>query len=357
MIYVNGRFLLQNLTGVNRFAYELCRAWMSLGIPFTVCCPPGKVKEYYDVSGFRIVVCGQGKSHIWEQLFLPFWFNKIKGKKLLVCFTGLGPLLVRKKVMTIHDLAFMANPSWYSLTYRLWYRLMTPLCAATSLKILTVSNFSKSEIMRRLSVSGERISVIHNAISPKFYCSEDEYANGKKFCSGEKYILVVSSIDPRKNFFMLLKAFKHVTDKSIKLYIIGGQDGIYSTSIAELHEENGSERINWLGRVSDTMLREYYLHALCFVYPSLYDGFGIPPLEAMACGTPTIVSDIPALREVCGEASLYVNPHDEKDIADKINLLVDDENLCQELIIKGRKRCTAFDWLYSAQILVSEIGH
>lgn len=356
MIYVNGRFLSQNLTGVSRFAYELCRAWITLGIPFIVCCPPGKIKEYYDISGFRIIVCGRGKSHIWEQLFLPFWFNKIKGEKLLVCFTGLGALLIRKKVMTIHDLAFMANPSWYSLTYRLWYRLMTPLCAATSIKILTVSNFSKSEIMRRLSVSSEKISVIYNAISPKFYCT-DECANGKKHFSDEKYILAVSSIDPRKNFLGLLKAFQYVTDKSVKLYIIGGQNEIYSTSIAKLHEENGSERIKWLGRVDDIVLKEYYLHALCFVYPSLYEGFGIPPLEAMACGTPTIVSNIPALKEVCGEASLYVNPYDEKDIADKINLLVNDDNLCQQLIIKGQERCTTFNWLHSAQVLIKEIGH
>ena len=352
MIYVNGRFLLQNLTGVNRFAYELCRAWILLEVPFTVCCPPGKIREYYDVSRFHIVGCGWGKSHIWEQLFLPFWFIRVRGKKVLVCFTGLGPLLTRKKIMTIHDLAFLANPSWYSPSYELWYRMMTPLCAATSLKILTVSNFSKSEIMHRLSVSNEKISVIYNAVSPLFHRQSSE--NGKEF-AGEKYILAVSSIDPRKNFSMLLKAFVHVKDRNVKLYIVGGQDTIYSTSIAELCEESGSERIKWLERINDMALKQYYHHALCFVYPSLYEGFGIPPLEAMACGVPTIVSDIPALKEVCGEASLYINPHDEKDIADKINLLVSDENLRQKLIIKGRKRCAIFDWRHSAKLLADEI--
>ena len=156
MIYVNGRFLLQNLTGVNRFAYELCRAWAQMGIPFTLCCPPGPIKGCYDVSHFNIVVYGWGKSHVWEQLSLPLWFSRIKGEKVLVCFTGLGPLLVRKKIMTIHDLAFMANPDWYSRPYRTWYRMMTPLCASTSMKILTVSEFSKSEIMRRLSMDDEK---------------------------------------------------------------------------------------------------------------------------------------------------------------------------------------------------------
>ena len=171
MIYVNGRFLLQNLTGVNRFAYELCRAWAQMGIPFTLCCPPGPIKGCYDVSHFNIVVYGWGKSHVWEQLSLPLWFSRIKGEKVLVCFTGLGPLLVRKKIMTIHDLAFMANPDWYSRPYRTWYRMMTPLCASTSMKILTVSEFSKSEIMRRLSMDDEKIRVIYNAVSKYIFIS------------------------------------------------------------------------------------------------------------------------------------------------------------------------------------------
>lgn len=355
MIYVNGRFLLQNLTGVNRFAYELCRAWVQMGVPFIVCCPPGKIKECYDVSDFDITVCGWGKSHIWEQLFLPFWFFGKRGKKVLVCFTGLAPLLIRKKIMTIHDLAFMANPAWYSSYYKLWYSLMTPLCAATSMKILTVSNFSKSEIMQRLSVENGKISVVYNAVSPLFQNSVRYEEISKTDCAGERYILAVSSIDPRKNFAMLLKAFAHVKDENIKLYIVGGQDAIYSTSISELCKENRSERIKWLGRISDAELKDYYVHALCFVYPSLYEGFGIPPLEAMACGTPTIVSAIPALKEVCNDASLYVNPYDEFDIADKINQLVSSDKLRVSLINKGYERCAAFDWLHSAKLLADDM--
>ncbi len=357
MIYVNGRFLLQNLTGVNRFAYELCRVWAETGVSFALCCPPGKIRECYDISNFKIIVCGCGKSHVWEQLALPLWFSRVRGKKILVCFTGLGPLLIRKKIMTIHDLAFMVNPKWYSRSYRLWYRLMTPLCAFTSMKILTVSEFSKSEIMQRLSISNDKICVVYNAVSPLFHAKHDEncWAEKRDYV-GEKYILAVSSIDPRKNFSMLLKAFSYVNDRNIKLYIVGGQSSIYSTSIAALSKEDTSERIKWLGRVSDQQLKWFYTHALCFVYPSLYEGFGIPPLEAMSCGTPTIVSAISVLKEVCGDAALYVNPHDEKDIADKINQLAHDENLCHELKKKGRKRCVAFSWERSAALLANEVS-
>ncbi len=356
MIYVNGRFLLQNLTGVNRFAYEICKAWVHMGVSFVLCCPPGEIKKCYDISHFNIIICGFGKSHFWEQFCLPFWFGKIKGEKILVNFTSLGPLLIRNKIITIHDLAFMVNPDWYSLPYRLWYKLMTPLCAATAVRVLTVSEFSKSEIIRRLSVNDERVCVIYNAVAALFNgAGGDENVQAKSSIK-EKYILAVSSIDPRKNFAMLLKAFAYVKDKSVKLYIVGGQDVIYSISMAELSKYNDSERIKWLGRVNDVELKSYYRNALCFVYPSLYEGFGIPPLEAMACGTPTIVSSIPSLAEVCGNASLYVDPNDEKDIADKINRLINDDVLRKDLISKGHIRCSNFDWYKSASRLIVEIN-
>ena len=155
---------------------------------------------------------------------------------------------------------------------------------------------------------------------------------------------------------MLLKAFALVKDKSIMLYIVGGQDAIYSTSITELSNGIHSKRIKWLGRTSDAKLKSLYEHALCFVYPSLYEGFGIPPLEAMCCGTPTVVSAIPALKEVCGEASLYVNPEDERDIAEKIDMAIGNEDLRQSLIRKGYERCVLFDWQRSAEALYGIIN-
>lgn len=128
--------------------------------------------------------------------------------------------------------------------------------------------------------------------------------------------------------------------------MIGGQDKIYSTSINKLSKTVKQNRVKWLGRINDAELRQYYMHALCFVYPSLYEGFGIPPLEAMACGTPTVVSDIPSVREVCQNASLYVNPLSSKDIAEKsINSLIVEIYVCDlflqdisdVVILAGRK--------------------
>lgn len=348
MFCINGRFLLQPQTGVNRFAYELCKAMLALKMDFVLLCPFGEIKDCYDVSKFRIIRFGWGKSHFWEQFILPFAFWKIRGEKILINFTGIGPVLVKRKIMTIHDLAFMVNSGWYSSSYVWVYRILTPLSVNTSMKVLTVSEFSKNEIVRLLALDKDKISVIYNAVSPLFQ-QECDFDGDKK--SKERYILAVSSIDPRKNFSTLLKAFSLLEDSDVKLYIIGNQNRIYATSVEELGKGVSSERINWLGRVTDIELRDYYRNAVCFVYPSLYEGFGIPPLEAMACGTPTIVSDIPPLREVCGEAALFVNPLDEKDIADKIYMVLKDSKLRKSLREKGYKRYEMFDWRKSAYTL------
>ncbi len=352
MIYVNGRFLLQNQTGVNRFAYQLCRAWANMGKQFTMCCPYGQIKDCYDISGLDIIRCGNWKSHIWEQFSLPFWFARIKGEKILVNFTGLSPIFVKNKIMTIHDLAFMANPSWYSKSYVFLYKMLTPLCATTSLKVLTVSESSKAEIISRLSLSDRKVRVINNAVAPIFANKGQTDMNSMSVSPfTDRYILAVSSIDPRKNFFRLLESLEYIQDRGIKLYVIGGQDKIYSTSINKLSKTVKQNRVKWLGRINDAELRQYYMHALCFVYPSLYEGFGIPPLEAMACGTPTVVSDIPSVREVCQNASLYVNPLSSKDIAEKINKLINSRDLRMRLISAGHQRCCDFSWEKSARVL------
>ena len=168
-IYINGRFLTQPMTGVERYAYNLCKAMARLHQPFTVVCPKAPIHQDYDVSDLTIVHYGIGNSHFWEQCVLPFFFI---GKKdyMVLSFTGLGSILIRDKVMTVHDLSFLKNPSWYSRTYYWYYRFMTPLAVKTSRHILTVSEFSKSEILGFYSfLKAEKISVIYNAIDRQLF--------------------------------------------------------------------------------------------------------------------------------------------------------------------------------------------
>ena len=168
-IYINGRFLTQPMTGVERYAYNLCKAMARLHQPFTVVCPKAPIHQDYDVSDLTIVHYGIGNSHFWEQCVLPFFFI---GKKdyMVLSFTGLGSILIRHKVMTVHDLSFLKNPSWYSRTYYWYYKFMTPLAVKTSQHILTVSEFSKSEILGFYPfLKAENISVVYNAIDRQLF--------------------------------------------------------------------------------------------------------------------------------------------------------------------------------------------
>lgn len=342
-IYINGRYLLQPQTGVNRFAYELTKAMVGNGVDLVVVCPNGKIHADYDISTFPIRRCGFGKSHFWEQFILPFYF--LFKRDILVNFTSLGPLFIRRKVMTIHDLAFYENPKWYSKSYVWFYKIMTPLCAKTSKCILTVSEFSKKEIHKYLGVSKDKIHVIYNAVADKFkHREQGNLAN--------RYILAVSTMDPRKNFRRLVDAFIGWENTlNAQLYLVGGRNSIFTeTSIAE------NPNIRWLGRVSDEELVKLYQGATCFIYPSLYEGFGIPPLEAMSSGSPVIVSDIQPLREVCGDAAIYIDPMDVHSIRAALSQIVDNEKLRDALIIKGCERLKLFTWTKSAKKLTALIS-
>lgn len=348
-IYINGRFLLQPQTGVNRFAYEMTKAIIKREDNIQVIMPYGEVSNDYDVSDFNIIRVGKyfGRSHLWEQIILPLYFMKHNG--LLLNFTSVGPIFMFNKYITIHDLAFIEHPRWYSKAYYLFYRIFTPLSALTSKQILTVSNFSKSEITSKLHIAEDKIHIIYNAVSSIF---KNYFSENKVDAISEKYILAVSTLDPRKNFSYLLQAFQRWDNPNgVKLYIVGGKNAVFADmDICE------SSNVRWLGRVSDSELVEYYRNAQCFVYPSLYEGFGIPPLEAMACGTPVIVSNIPPHREVCADAALYVDALDYKSLVKAFEILLSDNDLATMMRNRGKMQCERFSWTISAERLLEVVS-
>lgn len=345
-IFINGRFLLQAPTGVNRFAYELCQALLTAGIAFTIICPKKNIHNDYDIKDWNIKYWSNGPSHIWEQLLFPLFFIFQKNPYLLINFTGIGPILISQKIMTIHDLAFMYTPKWYTKSYRWLYNSLTPWAAKTSKAILTVSEFSKTEIQRLLGIAPSRIHVIYNALPSIFL---QLHRNLYPRPQSTPYILAVSSMDPRKNFEKLIEAFFLLKNKKTDLCIIGAQNTIYSFKYVQ-ETTKGEAQIRWLGRLTDQQLAQYYQHAACFIYPSLYEGFGIPPLEAMLFGCPVIVSDIPVFKEVYANAASYANPTDAYDIASKINIAL--ENVDTELIEKGYNRVNSFSWENSGKKLI-----
>ncbi|MBO7537735.1 MAG: glycosyltransferase family 4 protein [Prevotella sp.] len=347
MLYINGRFLTQPMTGVERYAYNLCKAMEELHQPFTLICPQAPIQDCYDVSRMQIVHYGRGNSHFWEQCVLPFFFI---GKKnyVVLSFTGLGSILVRNKVMTIHDLSFLENPRWFSRPYYWWYKVMTPLAVRTSKHIITVSEFSKREIMRFYPFLKEQdITVVYNAADESLFRQLPQ-----DFKHEERFALAVSSLDPRKNFARLIEAFQDIPD--CKLYIVGSSHRVFG---AEHEDKSMQSVVHYLGRVSDEELVRLYNQAVCFIFPSLYEGFGLPPIEAMSCGCPVLVSDIPVLHEVCGDAATYFDPYNPYDIRKTIKQFLETSQGDRNDVTSRRhtRFCppVTFSWEKSAKTLIS----
>lgn len=345
MLYINGRFLTQKMTGVHRFAYNLCRALVRAGVECRIIMPCAPVVSCYDVNGLDIVKYGKCSGHLWEQVVLPFYMRKHK-KNLLLNFTSLGPIAVSNKIITIHDLAFLENPKWYSRSYYLFYKFLTPICAKTSKVILTVSEFSKKEIVRLLGINESKIYVIYNAADVLDCGNSADIINSIP----SDFILAVSSLDPRKNFIRLMEAFAKMPDHN--LVVVGGANKVFS----DVSLPEGIKNVTFLGRVSDTSLVYLYRHAKAFVYPSLFEGFGIPPIEAMTYGCPVIVSDLDVLHEVCADSALYVDPYSVEDMIERILYLYNNEEAREILIAKGMKNVERFNWDKSSEALIKVIN-
>lgn len=333
-IYINARWLLNSPTGVERYAYEISRALHKEGADVVLICPQhGTIHTDYHIEDIPLVRFGMGHSHIWEQLVLP-WFFIGKKDYILLSLMGLGSMAVRKKISTVHDLSFLYEPGWFSRSYYHFYRLMTPLAIRTSQAILTVSRFSKSEICRFYPwLRPEKIHVIYNAVDTQFFHpGEQEHKD---------YLLAVASLDPRKNLERVNRAH---FGSGIPFQLAGGSGRAFANRVQEATE------MTLLGKIDAEKLRTCYQEAQGLVYVSLYEGFGLPPIEAMACGCPVLAADIPVLREVCQDAAIYCDPQNEQSIREGLNRLAQmNEEERQEMVARGLTNIQRFSWQKSAQ--------
>lgn len=343
MFVINGRFLTQKATGVHRYAFEICNKLHEMGVDFYVAVPKEINSDYK--FNFETVECGSLNGHLWEQISLPKYLKK-NGSPLLISFSGCGPLRYKNQIITIHDVSHERYPEWFSKNYCRYYGFMMPRIGRKAHAVLTVSEFSKNEIVDTLKIDASKIHIVHSNVPFHDKPSTEEILNYKQDANAEKYILTVSSMDPRKNFIRLVEAFNKLDDKSIKLYIIGMRFKAFNTP--DLQKLIG-DNVYLPGYITDEELQVMYKNALFSIYPSLYEGFGLPPLESMTYGCPVIASDIPALKEVSGDAVLYANPYVVDDMVDKMNLLAGDEELRKNLLVKGLEQIKMYSWEKSAQ--------
>lgn len=341
-IVVNARFLTQRMTGVQRYAIELSKRLKMIfqeDVEF-VC--PHNILDKNTAEALDAKVIGTHTGHLWEQWDLTL-FLKRHGSPLLVNFSNTAPVFYRNKVTTIHDITFVRYPNTFSRLFVMYYRAIIPLVIKTSRHLFTVSEFSKNEISSFYHVKKDKLSVVYNAVSQEFKAVGDEELQRKK------YFMAVSSVKENKNFIYILEAFKQFSllNKDVELYVIGDlKSKSFKTIDVSLYTDN--KRVKILGRVSDADLIKYYSNAIAFLFPSLYEGFGIPPLEAQACGCPAICAKASCLPEVFGDSVLYCDPYRVESLVAAMTAISENAKLRIELEEKGYQNVLNYSWSKSA---------
>jgi len=342
MIIINARFLTQKITGVQRYAIDLCLELKKI-YPLAIFVSPKKIIHEELAEKLGVEIFGSLNGHLWEQIELPMYASS-HHSSLIVNLCNTGPIFCRSKLVVLHDIAFERFPLSFSFFFRTMYRTLIPFILRTSKFIVTDSQFSKNEISEYYKISRDRVNVIPCASNSYFRA-----INSRE----NKFILAVSSISPHKNFRSLVLAFDKLDD-DVELHIIG-EIGANFSDTGLLNSVKNNKKIKLLGRVTDQELRKKYSEALCFVYPSLYEGFGIPPLEAQACGCPCLVSRVASLPEVCGDSVLYCDPYCVDDIALKLKVIVSDSSLRKKLTELGLNNVERYSWRKSASRLLNLI--
>lgn len=293
----------------------------------------------------------------WEQTVLPAASARA-GLDLLFCPVNVRPLVSScPTIVTIHDLIFLRYPASFHPLKRAYLSAMTGWSARHAAHVITVSETTRQDVISLLGVRPGRVTAVHNGVGTQFKpCSPEEVAAFRRDKGIEgRIVLYIGTLEPRKNLTTLIKAFAQMAkapDMADVNLAIGGSKGWYYDEIFATAEDlglTGSGRVRFLGRVPDEELPLWYNIAALCAYPSLYEGFGLPPLEAMACGTPAVVSNTSALPEVVGDAGLLVDPEDTGAWTRAMRRVLTDTELAQRLSTEGITQASRFSWERTAR--------
>ena len=289
----------------------------------------------------------------WEQFFAPLLMHAI-GADLFHGMLNVAPFASPvPTLITVHDLAFIRFPQTFRSYNRTYLDFATRISARKAAHIFAVSEHTKREVAGLIGVPEERITVTYDA--PREHFRPPETATLEAFRRiknlPEQFILYVGTLEPRKNIITLLEAYDHILKegRTIPLVIGGGKGWMYEPVFRRLEELGLQDRVRFAGYLDEEDLPLWYAAASVFVFPSIYEGFGMPPLEAMACGTPVVTSNSSSLPEVVGEAGVMVSPHDAEGFAKAIMRLLDDADLAADLRERGIAQAQRFTWKQAAE--------
>ena len=351
-VYINGRFLTQPLSGMQRFAGEMVTAIdlllsedkaLASRLRFEVLLPRGPRRAAH-WRNIPVTETGRLKGHAWEQVELA-WAAR---DGILVNLAAAGPLAHRRSVLVLHDAAIFAHPEHFSLPYRSLHRFLRPRLARAAARLATISEFSRRELAKWCGVSESAFAIIGDSAEHILDEAADTGILERHGLVPGRYALTVGNQSPNKNIALALSAFVESGAGDWLLAVAGGgSDKIFGGVAVDSHPA-----VRRLGRVSDGELRALYENAGMFLFPSRYEGFGVPPLEAMILGCPVISADATAMPEVLGDAAVYFRSDDSNDLARQISDLRENGELRAALAAAGKQRASDFSWRKSAGIMV-----
>ncbi|RLC69773.1 MAG: glycosyltransferase family 1 protein [Chloroflexi bacterium] len=303
---------------------------------------------------------------VWHRLRLPLPVELITGPVDVFHspdFT-LPPVWRARAVLTVHDLSFLRVPECFTGALRRYLERVVPRSVRRADHVIADSHSTKRDLVELLGTPAGKVTVIHSGVEPRFRPIVDRAALGpvrQRYDLPERFIISVGTLQPRKNFATLVEAFARLKSetgnwkpgaRSLKLVIAGGRGWLYEEIFARVEALGLQGDVLFPGFVADEDLPALYNLAEAFVLPSLYEGFGLPPLEAMACGTPVVTSNVSSLPEVVGDAGLMVEPADVESLAAAIERVLEDGGLRREMVQRGLARAKEFTWERAARRLL-----
>jgi glycosyltransferase involved in cell wall biosynthesis len=325
-VVVNGRFLARRITGVERYGREILR--------------------YIGDTDRIEATHEQGwKGHTWEQFVLPL---RLERTSILWSPANTGPLLVRNQALTIHDLSPLEHPEWFRTGFAMWYRLFLPVLARRVEKVFTPSEYVRQKVIQRFGIP--HVTVTPNGVDHSLFHPGAKQGHIEV---PPCYVLFVGTLEPRKNLRILLDAWNESKDHVRDMWLL--ITGVTGTVFKTVNVSHDVERVRFLGYVDDKTLAGLYANATLFVLPSQDEGFGLPALEAMASGTPVIVSDGGALPEVVGDAGLTFCLSDIHTLTGTLKECLSNSRLRAEFTERGLERAAKFSWQKTAEIVWKEL--
>lgn len=353
-VYINGRFLFQRLSGVQRFAREVVAA-LDAELEGTneaiksyewVLVTPHSSPSNLKLRNIELRPVRWGKGHFWDQLVFPL----VARTGIAVSLANNGAVLHRRSLTVIHDAMVFRTPDNFSAAYGVFHRALGRLLATRS-RIGTVSKFSQCELAEVLGLKCTDIFLVPNGHDHLVRVTPDKTILSRLDVGPKGYFLFVGSLSPNKNLRRLIQAFSSIEAAGYRLVVVGASE----TSVFRIGSYKPSTKVTFASQLSDEEIAALYTNAAALIFPSLYEGFGIPPLEAMARGCPVLASDIPPVREVCGDTAVYFNPIDVTSITQALRLVVNGSVRFPSVKDNSTNGYAQYRWAHSARRLFAAI--